>query len=66
MPTWQFKACPRCNGDLYVERDKFGWHSTCLQCGHIRDLEEAKDETNNPTQGHLEPSTPSPEVSSAC
>lgn len=32
------KDCPRCRGDMFVERDKYGWHKECLQCGHILDL----------------------------
>jgi hypothetical protein len=27
------KMCPRCQGDLYLEEDRFGRHVTCLQCG---------------------------------
>ncbi len=28
------KACPRCHGDLYREKDVFGSYVSCLQCGH--------------------------------
>lgn len=28
------KACPRCHGDLYQEKDLFGSYLACLQCGH--------------------------------
>ena len=30
----RFKACPRCSGDLSLERDLDGLLWTCLQCGH--------------------------------
>ncbi len=28
------KACPRCQGDLYRDKDLFGSYVSCLQCGH--------------------------------
>ena len=28
------KSCPRCQGDLYAERDRDGLCVRCLQCGH--------------------------------
>ena len=31
---WRFKACPRCGGDNFVDRDHDGWYEQCLQCGH--------------------------------
>jgi ribosomal protein L37AE/L43A len=27
------KACPRCSGDLSIERDVFGIYIECIQCG---------------------------------
>ena len=33
MIMW-LKACPRCRGDLYVERLVDGEQITCLQCGY--------------------------------
>ncbi len=36
-----FKACPRCHGDLYPERDAYGPFRSCLQCGYILDLRPA-------------------------
>ena len=34
-----FKSCPRCQGDMYLERDPYGAYRKCLQCGHIVELE---------------------------
>lgn len=31
---WTFKACPRCGGDCFIDRDRDGWYEQCLQCGH--------------------------------
>lgn len=30
--------CPKCNGNLYLDRDFNGWYEQCLQCGYMRDL----------------------------
>lgn len=35
------KGCPRCHGDLYLDRDAHGAFRQCLQCGWIQDLREA-------------------------
>ncbi len=37
MLFW-FKACPRCKGDLFLEKDEYGPEWTCLQCGYRRDI----------------------------
>ncbi len=29
----QLRACPRCGGDLFPERDMDEWELVCLQCG---------------------------------
>ena len=36
------KACPKCGGDLIVERDSYGRYSKCLQCGRSEELEAAR------------------------
>ena len=48
MGNWKLKSCPRCQGDLYVDRDHNGWYEQCLQCGYLGELqkiEEFKKET---------------------
>lgn len=32
------KACPRCHGDIKLDRDSFGVFAKCLQCGFNRDF----------------------------
>ena len=27
-------CCPKCNGDLYEDRDHHGAYIACIQCGH--------------------------------
>ena len=29
-----FKACPRCQGDMSLDSDQYGWYMECLQCGY--------------------------------
>ena len=33
------KSCPRCQGDMYTNRDLYGTYKECLQCGHMVDIE---------------------------
>jgi Zn ribbon nucleic-acid-binding protein len=30
--------CPKCGGNLYMDRDYIGWYEQCLQCGYMNDL----------------------------
>ena len=32
-----FKSCPRCKGDVSVDRDWYGEYASCLQCGWSKD-----------------------------
>jgi hypothetical protein len=35
----RLKSCPRCRGDVVIDRDMDGWYEQCLQCGCQRYLE---------------------------
>ena len=35
---WRLKGCPKCNGDVFLEKDIDGWYERCLQCGYNRDM----------------------------
>ena len=37
------KRCLRCGGNIYLDRDYYGWYEQCLQCSHIRYLETIID-----------------------
>ena len=37
-----FKACKRCNGDLYDAVDIYGPYLECIQCGHMIDLPDGR------------------------
>lgn len=38
MAVWKLKSCPRCNGDLFIQRETDGWYEGCLLCGYERDV----------------------------
>ena len=38
MQSMFFKACPKCGGDVVVDRDQHGRFFKCLQCGLLRDV----------------------------
>jgi hypothetical protein len=40
---WRLRSCPRCGGDMFIDRDWYGWYEKCLQCSYccdLRDLDE--------------------------
>jgi hypothetical protein len=31
--------CPKCRkGEIFLDKDQYGWFQYCLQCGYMRDL----------------------------
>lgn len=38
MVMWKFKSCPRCGGDIFLDKDMDSWYEQCLQCGYRHDL----------------------------
>jgi len=35
------KACPKCKGDLVLDKDHYGWYKSCIQCGYVQDQKDA-------------------------
>ena len=35
----ELKSCPRCKGDIRIDRDTYGWYEECIQCGYLGFLE---------------------------
>ncbi len=51
MTMWKLRTCPRCQGDLFVDKDFDGWYEQCLQCGYrreMRPLAETRTEKPHP------------------
>jgi len=39
MGKLKIGPCPRCRkGEVFIDRDIYGWFENCLQCGYTRDL----------------------------
>ena len=36
---YKSRRCPKCGGNMYIDRDVHGWYEQCLQCSFIHDLE---------------------------
>lgn len=34
----KLKGCPKCGGDIQLDKDHYGWFEQCFQCGFLRDL----------------------------
>ncbi len=40
MTRWKVRSCPRCGGDIFIEKDLDGWYEQCLQCSHRHELRD--------------------------
>jgi len=38
MVKWRPKSCPRCGGDIFIDRDLDNWYEQCLQCSYRAEL----------------------------
>jgi hypothetical protein len=37
----RIRGCTHCkNGEMFIDRDMYGWYECCLQCGYSHDLPE--------------------------
>ncbi len=34
----RWNTCPRCKGDVRIDRDEYGWYEECLMCGYHHDV----------------------------
>ena len=50
MVRWRLKSCPRCGGDLLIDRDLDCWYEQCLQCSYRTDLKNIV-ESETPKSG---------------
>ncbi len=44
-----FKACPKCGGDVYLDRDRDGNFAQCIQCSRSVDVTSSGDTEGNST-----------------
>lgn len=38
VKIWKLKACPRCGGDIFLDKIVNTWSVQCLQCSYQREL----------------------------
>jgi ribosomal protein S27AE len=42
MVRWRLKSCPRCGGDILIDKDLDNWYEQCLQCSYRKELEPVR------------------------
>ena len=47
----RLKSCPKCKGDLVLDKDHCSWNEQCLQCGYLRDLEGEIEQRSHADDG---------------
>jgi ribosomal protein S27AE len=55
MVRWKLKSCPRCGGDIFIDRNLDGWYEQCLQCSYQRELRGLAEFKERPTRKEKEP-----------
>jgi predicted RNA-binding Zn-ribbon protein involved in translation (DUF1610 family) len=45
--------CPRCGGNIYLERDSGDWYEHCLQCGYTSDLQVIVEVREKVSEGNF-------------
>jgi len=52
---WKLKGCNRCGGDVFMDKDEYGWYQECLQCGHRAELPDIAEPRQKLTSPQKEP-----------
>ena len=52
---WRLKGCQKCGGDVFIERDEYGWYQECLQCGWRDELTVSFKTAGQPATKDKEP-----------
>ena len=47
---WRLRSCPRCGGDMFIDKDLYGWYEKCLQCGCCCELNDLDEFRYNPSK----------------
>jgi hypothetical protein len=55
MALWELKKCPRCGGDMFIDRDIYGWYEKCLQCSYCYELRGLDEFGQNPARKDKRP-----------
>ena len=46
----RLSKCPRCGGNMFLDRDPSGWYEECLQCSSWRKVESMGRSEELPSQ----------------
>ncbi len=53
---WKLKGCPRCHGDVFIDRDmENNWYEQCLQCSYRRELKNLHEFKEQSSRKQKEP-----------
>ncbi len=47
---WKLKSCPRCRGDMFIERDGNTWFEHCLLCSYRSELKSLDKTKERPVE----------------
>ena len=47
------KSCPRCKGDVHINKDIYGEYRECLQCGQMVDIDNRASNLGPPITGEV-------------
>jgi hypothetical protein len=45
--VWNFKKCPRCRGDIFIDEENNRRYEKCLQCGYEREVSPSANRQKN-------------------
>jgi len=54
MVVWKLKGCPRCGGDVFIDREFDVWYAQCLQCSHRREVDAVDEPKKQPVTAGVE------------
>ncbi len=55
MTMWKLRSCPKCGGDMFIDKDIYGWYEKCLQCSYQRDLKDLAEFKKQEARREMEP-----------
>ena len=48
------KICPKCGGNIFIDKDIYSWYEECLQCGKKYDLPEVVEFLKQKNEGETQ------------
>ena len=47
------RRCPKCGGNMYLDKDHYGWYEQCLQCSFVSNLKVVYQEKEEVVQSGI-------------